>query len=131
MADDFYASMAQTARELLAPTSAGGLGQGTIVLTRTTPGEPDEDKPWVPVEPTKKPETLDGAVKGVSSRLVGTEVGSSVILASDREAIVTVPSMGYEAGDVLSVDGVEVTIISVQRIPEAGTTAAVKFIIRG
>src|SRR5690554_745338 len=98
--------MKAAAEELLAPTSTGGLGQGTIVLTRTTPGEPDEDKPWLPATPTTQTEPLDGAVKGVSSRLVGTEVGSSVILASDREAICTVPSMGYEAGDVLSVDGV-------------------------
>ena len=130
MADDFYASMAQVANELLAPTSAGGLGQGTITLTRTTPGEPDEDEPWLPVEPDKQTEVLDGAVKGVDSRIVGTEVGSAVILPSDREAICTVPDMGYQAGDVLSVDGEPVTILSVANIPAAGTTCAVKFIIR-
>lgn len=128
---DFYDEMYAMANELLAPTSQSGLGQGVITLTRTTQGEPDEDAPWIPVEPSKKTERLNGAVKGVNSRLVGTEVGSAVILASDREAICTVPSMGYEAGDVLSVDGKPVTILSVSNVPAAGIAAATKFIIRG
>lgn len=128
---DFYSEMNQVARELLAPTSAGGLGQGELLLARTIPGTANPDTPWIPPAPTKQTETLNGAVKGVSSRLVGTEVGSTVILASDREAIVAVPAMGYSAGDVLSVDGLPVHIISVQNIPAAGITAAVRFIIRG
>ena len=128
---DFYDDLADMASELLAPTSSGGLGQGVIHLIRVTPGVPDSDKPWLPVQPTEQTELLKGAVKGVSSKLVGTEVGSAVILASDREAICAAPAMQYQAGDVLSVDGVRVNILSVQRIPEAGTTVAVKFIIRG
>lgn len=131
MASDFYQDMANMTRELLAPTSSGGLGQGVIQLIRITPGVPDSDKPWLPVRPTEQTELLKGAVKGVSSKLVGTEVGSAVIIASDREAICAAPSMQYQAGDILSVDGVRVNILSVQRIPEAGTTVAVKFIIRG
>lgn len=127
---DFYSEMNQMARDLLKPTSQGGLGQGEITLSRTTPGTPDEDEPWVPVEPTVTTETLDGAVRGVDKRLVGTEAGSTVILASDRQAIVTVPAMNYTAGDVLSVDGVPVHVVSVENIPAAGTTVAVKFIIR-
>lgn len=128
---DFYSEMNQMARDLLKPTSQGGLGQGEITLTRTTPGTPNEDEPWVPVEPTVTTETLDGAVDGVDKRLVGTEAGSTVILASDRQAIVTVPAMNYTAGDVLSVDGVPVHIVSVENIPAAGIAAAVRFIIRG
>lgn len=128
---DFYSEMNQMARDLLKPTSQGGLGQGEITLSRTTPGTPDEDEPWVPVEPTVTTETLDGAVRGVDKRLVGTEAGSTVILASDLIAICTVPTMGYTAGDVLSVDGVPVHIVSVENIPAAGIAAAVRFIIRG
>lgn len=119
------------ARDLLAPTSQGGLGQGEIVLTRNVPGIPDEDQPWLPVEGSQQSETLDGAVRGVDSRLVGTESGSAVILASDRQAICTVPDMDYRAGDTLSVDGTPVTVISVENIPAAGTTVATRFIIRG
>lgn len=126
----FYDDLADMASELLSPTASGGLGQGVIQLIRVTQGVVDPDKPWLPVQPTEQTETLKGAVKGVSSKLVGTEVGSAVILASDREAICAAPTMQYQAGDILSVDGVRVNILSVQRIPEAGTTVAVKFIIR-
>ena len=47
----FYDDMAQVARDLLAPDTAGGLGQGAITLVRTTPGTPDPSQPWVPVTP--------------------------------------------------------------------------------
>ncbi len=127
---DFYSDLATMASELLAPTSQNGLGQGVIQLIRVTQGVVDSDKPWLPVQPTEQTELLKGAVKGVSSKLVGTEVGSAVILASDREAICAAPAMQYQAGDILSVDGVRVNILSVQRIPEAGTTVAIKLIIR-
>ncbi len=128
--DDFYSDMGQVASDLLAPTSQGGLGQGVIVLTRKTPGTPGPN-PWDPVEPVTQAETLRGAVRGVSQRLVGTEVGGTVILASDRQAVCAVPALQYQAGDVLSVDGAPVHIIAFERIPAAGTTSAVKFIIRG
>lgn len=127
---DFYSEMAAMTRGLLAPTSQGGLGQGEIVLTRKTPGTPGPN-PWEPVEPVMQAETLRGAVRGVSQRLVGTEMGGTVILASDRQAICEVPTLQYQAGDVLSVDGVPVNILGVQRIPAAGIAAAVKFVIRG
>ena len=127
---DFYDEMKAMAAELLAPTSQDGLGQGVIVLTRIAQGEPNPDRPWLPVEPVKKTEKLDGAVKGVSSQLVGTEAGSAVILASDREAICTVPKMGYKAGDMLSIDGVGCVILAAMPIPAAGATVALRFIVR-
>ncbi len=127
---DFYSDMAKMAAQLLAPTSQGGLGQGEIKLTRKTPGAPGPN-PWDPVKPVTQTETLHGAVRGVSMQLIGTEMDGTVILASDRQAICTVPAMRYTAGDVLSVDGVPVHIIAVEKIPAAGVTSAVKFIIRG
>ena len=127
---DFYTEMAAMTRGLLAPTSQGGLGQGEIVLTRKTPGTPGPN-PWDPVEPVTQAETLRCAVRGVSQRLVGAEMGGTVILASDRQAICEVPQMQYQAGDTLSVDGTPVHIIAFERIPAAGTTSAVRFTIRG
>jgi hypothetical protein len=127
---DFYQEMQDMAREMLAPTSQGGLGQGEIVLTRKTPGVPGPN-PWDPVEPVTQSETLCGAVSGVSQELVGTEMGGTVLLASDRQAICEAPRVEYQAGDVLSVDGVPVHILGVKRIPAAGTVSAVKFFIRG
>lgn len=127
---DFYADMGKMAASLLAPTDQGGLGQGELKLTRVTPGVADPTKPWIPVQPTTQTETLSGAVRGVSEKLVGTEVGGQVIVASDRMAICAVPVMKYKAGDVLSVDGVPVHIISFDNIPAAGTPSAVRFVIR-
>lgn len=127
---DFYDDMAKMTAELLSPTSAQGLGQGVIVLTRITQGVPDPSKPWEPVKPIKTTEKLDGAVKGVDSKLVGTEAGSAVILASDREAICTVPAMNYKAGDILSIDDVDCVILAAMPIPAAGTAVALRFIIR-
>lgn len=126
---DFYSEMAQMAAELLAPTNEGGLGQGSIVLSRqsSTPGA----NPWDPPVTTTTTETLRGAVRGVSKELVGAEIGGTVILASDRQAICAPPQMGYTAGDTLIVDGVPVHIVAVQKIPAAGITSSVRFIIRG
>lgn len=126
-----YSDMEAMVSEMLAPESEGGLGQGVVKLIRVTPGVVDPDKPWLPVQPTEQTETLKAAVDGVASELVGTEVGSAVILASDRQVICAPPAMDYQAGDVLSVDGVRVTVLSVERIPAAGTVSAVRFIIRG
>ncbi|WP_333906080.1 hypothetical protein [Delftia acidovorans] len=127
---DIYTRLQGTTRRLLRPAAQGGLGQGEIVLTRKTPGTPGPN-PWDPVEPVTQAETLRGAVRGVSQRLVGTEMGGTVILASDRQAICEVPQMQYQAGDTLSVDGTPVHIIAFERIPAAGIAAAVKFTIRG
>lgn len=128
---DFYEDMANVTRELLAPTSQGGLGQGNVVLSRKIPGTPDPDAPWLPVEDTFERETLLAAVRGVSKELVGTEAGGTVILASDRQAICAPIAMGYTAGDTLIIDDIPVHIVAVQNIPAAGITSAIRFIIRG
>jgi hypothetical protein len=127
---DFYSDMAQMARDLLAPTSAGGLGQGELKLTRVTPGTPDPLKPWLPVQPQTTTQTLKGAVRGVDSKLVGTERNGAVLLSSDLVAITEVPSIDYEAGDVFSIDGKEVTVLDVEPIPAAGIRSAVKWFLR-
>lgn len=127
---DFYQEMADMVRDLLSPTSAGGLGQGAITLVRVVQ-TPNPTQPWEPPTQSTLTETLKGAVSGIDRRLVGTEAGGAVLLESDRIAICEVQAMAYQAGDVLQVDGVPVHILSVERIPAAGITAAVKFIIRG
>lgn len=127
---DFYQEMADMVRDLLSPTSAGGLGQGAITLVRVVQ-TPNPTEPWEQPTQSTLTETLKGAVSGVDRRLVGTEAGGAVILESDRIAICEVPAMSYQAGDVLHVDGVPVHILSVGRIPAAGIAAAVQFIFRG
>lgn len=121
-----YDRGAALAARLLAPEK---YGQGVIVLARQTsvPGA----NPWDPPVTTTTTETLKGAARGVDSRLVGTEVGGAVILATDKQIICAPPAMDYQAGDTLSVDGVPVHVIAVEKIPAAGVTSAVKFIVRG
>jgi hypothetical protein len=100
------------------------------VLTHSVPGTPNAAAPWEPVEPTVTTETLRGAARGVDARLVGTEVGGTVVLASDKQVTCAPPTIAYTAGDTLMIDGVPMYIIAVQKLPAAGTTAAVKFIVR-
>lgn len=128
---DIYSQMAAVAAQMLAPTSQGGLGQGQIVLTHSVPGTPNAAAPWEPVAPTVTTETLEGAARGVDARLVGTEVGGTVVLASDKQVTCAPPAIAYTPGDTLTIDGKPVNILSVERIPAAGIAAAVKFIIRG
>lgn len=127
---DFYTQMAAVAAQMLAPTSQGGLGQGQIVLTHSVHGAPNPATPWEPVEPTVTTETLKGAARGVDARLVGTEVGSTVVLSSDKQVTCAPPAIAYTAGDTLTIDGAPMHIIAVEKKPAAGTTVAVKFLVR-
>lgn len=106
------------------------LGQGKFVLKHTEPGTVDPSAPWIPVVPVVTTEDLLGSARGVSSQLVGTAVGDTVIVATDIAAITSVPKGGYAAGDVMSLDGKDLMVIAVQRIPEGGVPAKVRFILR-
>lgn len=126
----FYEDMANMARELLSPASQNGLGQGHLTISRegeSTPGP----HPWDPVVPGERiVEKLDGAVRGIDKRMVGTEVGSVVLMASDLQAICAVPVMTWQPGDTFAVDGKPVHVVAMENIPAAGTPSAVRFIIR-
>lgn len=127
---DIYTQLAAVAAQMLAPTSQGGMGQGQIVLTHSVPGAPNPATPWEPVEPTVTTETLKGAARGVDARIVGTEVGGTVVLASDKQVTCAPPTIAYTPGDTLTIDGVPMHIIAVEKKPAAGTTVAVKFLVR-
>lgn len=127
----FYDEMAAMVRDLTKPDTQGGLGQGSLAIIRLVPGVQDPTKPWEPVSPKEQPEPLDGAARGIGSKLVGTEVNGVVLNISDRVAITTVPSIPYTAGDKFSVDGKIVTVLHVENIPAAGIASAVRWFIRG
>ncbi|WP_311271044.1 hypothetical protein [Sphingobium sp. WCS2017Hpa-17] len=133
---DFYDDMRAVGRELLAPTSAGGLGQGEIAITRYVAG-PAPVNPWdAPSPPTPERIPLDGAARGVGKELVGTPVeNGGQIVATDLLVIVAVPESGYNAddyepADVLEIDGAPVTVMSVKNIPAAGIPCAIQFVAR-
>lgn len=128
---DVYSDMAGVARELLAPTSDGGLGQGAIQLVRYTPGA-NGPNPWDPPEPPTRTVTpLQAAARGVSEKFIGVEVAPNmVIVASDLQVIAAPWDGTYEPGDVLEIDGKPVTVLRIDNIPAAGTVSAIRFIVR-
>lgn len=131
MAGDFYTQMAGVARDLLAPTSQGGLGQGKIELVRYADTPPAN--PWdAPSPPTRTATTLDGAARGVSKEMIGAPVDNGgQIIATDLVVIVAPWGGTYAPTDVLEIDGKPVTILSVTNIPAAGIVSAIRFIVRG
>lgn len=114
----FYDEMAGMAAELLAPESAGGLGQGEVLLRRvvTTPGANPWDDPTEQITDTK----LSASVKRVNQRY---ENGALVIATGD---IVTFAPVDPEPANanVLVIDGRERTITNLKRIPGAGIAVA-------
>jgi hypothetical protein len=125
-----YARAKATADRLLSPAKLGA-ASGAIVLTRLTITPPTNR--WENPTVTPVSETLKAQAFGVSSELIGSpanEPEGPVILATDRMVISAVPAMGYKAGDILAIDGAAVTILSVRKIPAAGVTSAVKFLVR-
>lgn len=124
--------MAQVAREMLAPTSEGGLGQGSIALVRYLPPPPPAN-PWdPPAQPTRQVTPLDGVVRGVAKELIGAPVETGgQIVASDVQILVAPWDGRYDPADVIEVGHAPVTVLKVENIPAAGTVCAVRFIARG
>lgn len=127
----FYEDMAQTARDLLAPTDEGGLGQGSIELVRYVPGAAGAN-PWdPPAPPSREVTVLDGAARGVGKELIGAPVETGgQIVATDLQVIVAPWGGEYEPGQVLEIDGAPVTILKIENIPAAGTVCAIRFVVR-
>lgn len=117
-----YDRMRATAARLL-----DRFAQGTILLTRETPGAVDENEPWLPVEPTEYSEPLIGAIRGVSTQYVD----GTTILATDLQVTCKPPAMGIQLGDKVTIDGKPVITLRVMPKPAAGLPAAFVLIVRG
>ncbi|WP_395326931.1 hypothetical protein WBP06_09460 [Novosphingobium sp. BL-8H] len=128
---EFYADMRQTAIDLLAPASEGGLGQGSIALVRLVPGPPPANEWNPPADPTREVTPLDGAARGVGKELIGApiETGGQIV-ATDLIAIVAPWDGEYDPADAVELDGKPVTVLSVKNIPAVGTVCAVQFVLR-
>ena len=128
---DIYERMQATAKRLLAPTSEGGLGQGSIELIRYIEGAAPAN-PWEPpVPPLREITVLDGVARGVGKELIGAPVETGgQIEATDLTVIVAPWGGTYEPGDVLEVDDKPVTILKIENIPAAGTVCVIRFVVR-
>ena len=128
---DFYDDMADVVREMLAPTSGGGLGQGSIALVRYAPGPPPANSWDPPSPPTRQVTTLNGAARGVAKELIGAPVETGgQIVATDKQVIVAPWGGSYDPADVLELDGTPVTVLKIDNIPAVGTVCAIRFIVR-
>lgn len=137
---DFYQEMAQMAEEMLAPTSQGGLGQGKVELIRKTVVR-DELEPWQLPTETVQRETLRAAVSIIQSRFSSSAgyMGETMILEGDLQVVAAVPKQldwipGGQNSATLYVqldDGLEIPVVQVSTIPEAGTPVAIIFVARG
>lgn len=130
MAQFNYARMAATADRLMQKVA-----QGVCTLTRSTPGTPDPETPWIPGTPTTEVFTLSATASGVSQEFIN----GTTILATDLMLTIS-PKMTGTAGevdtdirsaDVLAIDGKGVSVIKTMRLPSAGTLVAWRVIARG
>lgn len=112
---EFYNDLAAMVTELLQPAE---LGQGPITIARITPGTPDPDAPWVPVEPTTETVTVfgNGLVKGQFT-------SSGTLIETDHYYFTAWPSgLVPRAGDVVTdSDGNKSTILRSDPFPSHGT----------
>lgn len=137
---DFYDEMAQMADELLSPTSQGGLGHGTVELIRRTATK-DPLEPWQKPVVTEQRELLKAAVSIVQSRFSSSAgyMGETMILEGDLRVVSAVPKeIDWIPGGTDSVSmfvqldgGLEIPVVQVSTIPEAGIPVAIVFIARG
>lgn len=121
----FYDEMRGVADELL-----GEFAQGSVTLTKVTPGTPGTPGPnaWdPPVTSDPVVYTLDATVKGVSRQFVD----GTTVLATDLEVTAAVFGAELEPADQLAIDGQVVVVVETLRVPAAGTLVAWKFIVRG
>ena len=122
----FYDDLQQVARDLLAPDTAGGLGQGEITLVRTTPGTPDPTQPWVPVTPTVTTEDVNQI-----SKTKAEYISAGTIVQTDLAYVIEAPRVIQpKPGDTVKVGGVHVGgVVHCVRFPPHGTQVLTKIYV--
>lgn len=122
-----YARMQGTASRLL-----NRFAQGTVSLTRTTPGSSSPATPWIPGEPTVETYTLDATVSAIMADQANAKfIDGTTITASDLVVTCAVPPITPDAGDTVTIDGAAHTVLKVIQLPAAGTPVAFKLIVSG
>ena len=106
------------ASDLLAPTSSGGLGQGTVQLKRITVSSPPNN--WTPGTETIETWTLRAVSRRKNQKF---DTGTMIETVGD---IVTcaVFETKPRLTDLLVIDGAEKAIADIKPIPSAGKVAA-------
>lgn len=86
-----------------------------IVLSRTVPGEPDPETPWIPGEPV----TTNYSCKGWADHYEAAELVNTTILATDVKVMIVATTLAIEPApsDHVTVRGDGYTVISVSTDP--------------
>lgn len=86
-----------------------------VVLSRTVPGEPDPETPWIPGTPV----TTNYTCKGWADRFTEEWEAGTTILAGDVRIFILATTLDVtpQPGDVVTVRGDSRTIISVSTDP--------------
>lgn len=134
---EFYEDMAAFAREILAPTSRGGLGQGQVTIHRRALALPDPTAPWEQPSGYRIDEAV--AVDAVVDPNQNTLIDGSVV--NTDELIVTTPALDIDL--VIGRDGAAFTLTAadgsftaapvtkITRVPPIGRLVCVQFVIKG
>ena len=118
----FYDDMQNVATGLLT-----SFNQGVITLTRSVPGTvPNADEPWITNPPTETVHPIKGVVKAVSKKYID----GTTILSTDSEVTIAAFAIEPNNTDKLTIDGVDIQVIDIKRIPAAGTLVVTKIIVR-
>jgi hypothetical protein len=118
--DGLYTRAAATASQRLKKYA-----QGEYKLTRHASPVVDPDAPWqAPEETAAQAWILDAIGRAVSTQFVD----GKTILTHDREVLAAVFGDTPRPGDVLSKDGVPLTVIRVMPVTDAGV--AWRFIVK-
>ena len=118
----FYEEMAGIATELL-----GEFSQGTITLSKSGTSTPAPN-PWEPpVTGDATPYTLKATARPVEEKFVD----GTTIFSTDIEVTAAPFGSDPDPSDAITIDGKAYSIVTVMRIPAAGTVVAWKIVVRG
>lgn len=127
MAGFDYGLMQKTATRLMQRFK-----QGTVILTRITPGTPDPETPWLPATPTTASHTLNATVAAVTVDQANAKyIDGTTITSADLVVTCAVPAVVPLMSDTLSIDGVVRTIKKIVQLPAAGVAVAYKLFVQG
>lgn len=134
---DFYDDMAAFAREILAPTSRGGLGQGQVTIHRRALALPDPSAPW---EQPQGYRIDEAAVAYAAVNPNENTLIDGTVINTD-EMIVTTPAVdldlvigrGGASFTLTASDGTftEAPVTKISKIPPIGKLVCVQFVIKG
>lgn len=103
---------------------------GQVELKRVTPGVPNPDTPWIPVEPVTVAETVQFIATGASAEWVST----GVVIAGDLTGVMAVPvTAGLNPplpGDVVTAGGKAYTLLRAEPV-HSDPNAVLHFAVHG